>query len=80
MRVALKSKKEKNKNEEEERKEKRKIKKANSRVHILAQQVKNLTSIHVVRSLASPNALRIQHCREPWQRLQMRPGWVLLWL
>ena len=38
----------------------------------MAQQLTNLPRIQV-RSLASLSGLRIQHCRELWCRLHMRP-------
>ena len=43
-------------------------------VPIVAQWVKNLTSIHKiwVRSLASPSGLRIQCCRKLWYRSQVQ--------
>ena len=46
------------------------------RAPLMAQPVKNLTSIHkdVVQCLALLSGLRIQRCYKLWCRSQMRPG------
>ena len=60
---------------------KKKKKEEGGGVPVVAQLVKNPTSIHEarrVRSLASLNGLKIRHCHELWCRVQAQLGSVAM--